>query len=64
MTYDFSRKTQKYMQLHPSAYNPGQNILLHVWFTSKTKLDIWYSKLGIQVAWRVAKRPKLKILGN
>ena len=36
------------------------NILVQVWFTtSKTKLDMKYSKLGIKVASRVAKRLKI-----
>ena len=51
------------------TYNPGYNILeLHNilvkirFTTSKTKLDIWYSKLGTRAASRVAER--LKKLGN
>ena len=48
-----------------SDYNPGQNILGHynvlvqVRFpTSKTKLDMWYKKIGIKVVSRLATRPK------
>ena len=47
-------------------YNPGHNILelynilVQIRFTtSKGKLDIWYSKLGIGVASRVAERLKV-----
>ena len=48
---------------YDATYNPGHNILelynilVQIQFTtSKRKLDIYYSKLGIQVASRVAKR--------
>ena len=35
------------------------NFLLHIQFaTSKTKLDIYYNKLGVKVAERVAERLK------
>ena len=58
----------------PKFYNPGHNILelysilVQIRFpTSKTKLDIQYSKLGIRVTSRVAKQLKtqdLRKLGN
>ena len=59
---------------HLASYNPGhnifelQNVLLEIQFTtSKTKLDIQYSKLGIRVASRVAEGlniQDLRKLGN
>ena len=46
-----------------TAFNPGHNILelysvlaLVRFAASKTKLDIWYNKLGIRVAEQVAER--------
>ena len=58
--------TNKLLSLHRNSYyNPGHNILelysvlVQVRFTtSKTKLDVFYSKLGIRVASRAAKRLK------
>ena len=55
-------------------YIPGHNILeLHILLlqvrltTSKTKFDIWYHKIGIRIASRVAERFKtydLRKIGN
>ena len=55
-------------------YIPGHNILeLHILLlqvrlaTSKTKFDIWYHKIGIRIASRVAERCKtydLRKIGN
>ena len=44
-------------------YNPGHNILelcnvlVQAWFAAcKVELDIWYNKLGVRIASRVAER--------
>ena len=60
--------------LHCVNYNPGHNILelynilVQIRFTtSKKKLDIYYSKLGMRVASRITERLKtyeLRKFGN
>ena len=69
-----SKKKYPSPQRFQGSYNPGHNvlelynILVQIRFTtSKRKLDIQYSKLGIRVASRVAERLKtqdLRKLGN
>ena len=54
-----------HIRIFELVYNPGHNILelynilVKIRFTtSKTKLDIWHSKVGTRVAPRVAERLK------